>query len=393
MPGQYFNLKGVLILKNRFDVIISGYYGFGNMGDEAVLSVLTQKLCETEPSLRIAVIAGHIKKAEKCGNITYIPRHDIPGIVRAMKGAVLVSGGGSLLQNVTSCRSLLYYTSVLFAGKLLCRKVISYANGIGPVKSGGKALMKIALSLSDVMTVRDTDSYETAVTMGVSPDKIYVSADPVFLIDSASEEKARQILHRLGIGQRKFFAVSLRNFAAGNEATVCETVKFCRAQKRGGLIPLFVPMQESFDGEICRRAAKMCSGYVLCTTDAKILLSVLKKAEFSVGMRLHFLLLSAMAGIPCVALSYDRKIDSEMPYVGENHILPCSGVTAQSIQCTLKKAQKDTSAEILRERCLDMKVRAMHDIGMIAAYLCTGDESDSRKNSILKIGIKSAGND
>lgn len=383
-------------MKNKFDIVISGYYGFKNIGDDAVLRVLTEKLSELVPSVKIAVITGNCKESSVKNGVVYLPRRNIPLIIRSMRSAVLISGGGSLLQNVTSCRSLLYYTSVLLCGKLFCKKVISYANGIGPVKPMGKALMKLALSFSDTVTVRDPDSYETAISLGSSREKTSVSADPVFLAGCAPEAEAVKALRRCGVGEKRFFAVSLRTPVKGSTLPLGEIVKFCNIQRKKGLIPLFFPMQETYDGDICRRTAKMCYGYVLPAADAGVLLAVLKKAEFSVGMRLHFLLLSAMAALPCVSLSYDRKIDSEMPYVGENHVLPCSCVTAKSIICALEKAKKDTSAEMLRERCLNMRVRAMHDIGMIAAALY--GESATAKSasgicSVLKIGIKSAGND
>lgn len=365
----------------RYDAVISGYYGFGNMGDDAVLSVLTEKLRERNPEARIAVISKNKSDSEKKYGVSCIGRFDLWGIVRAMIGAkMLIMGGGSLLQNETSRRSLLYYTFIVKLGHFLCKNVFVYANGIGALKGkSGYRRARRALLSADRVSVRDPDSFGIARSLSKDAKRTVLSADPVFLMSLPSDGAARLKLEEAGLSGKRFFAVSLRVTRDEKELPFSEIVDFCKKYSRRGLLPLFLPMQDEYDGELCRRAAEECGGRVLFCDDARTVGAILGKAEFSVGMRLHFLLLSLMGGTPTVALSYDCKIDSSVPYAGGKHVIPAESATASSIEFQVKAAQKDTDAEKLRHRCLEMRSLALWDINYLCSVLYEKEELHGRE--------------
>lgn len=104
-------------------ILISGYYGFSNAGDEAMLTAIVTSLKQQDPQVELTVISGHPEVTAKLHPVKAVHRFDLPGIVRALWHAdLLLSGGGSLLQNVTSRLSLYYYLSIIGLAGLMGKR-------------------------------------------------------------------------------------------------------------------------------------------------------------------------------------------------------------------------------------------------------------------------------
>lgn len=154
-------------------IVISGYYGFKNAGDEAMLAAMIEVLSKLDNSLQITVISGDPQDT--------IDRHGVKAvywlnyfkIAKAIKDCDLViSGGGSLLQDVTSARSLYYYISIMVLGKILGKPVMLYAQGIGPITGkNARRVMKFMGNRIDLITVRDEGSLDELADMGINKTK------------------------------------------------------------------------------------------------------------------------------------------------------------------------------------------------------------------------------
>ena len=91
-------------------ILISGYYGFANAGDEAMLTAIIESLRQVEKNVELTVLSGNPEDTAAKHQVCSVYRFNPLGIIRAMKDSeLIISGGGSLLQDVTSKRSLLYY--------------------------------------------------------------------------------------------------------------------------------------------------------------------------------------------------------------------------------------------------------------------------------------------
>ena len=126
---------------------------------------------------------------------------------------LLISGGGSLIQDVTSSKSLYYYLAVIRLAKLRGAKVMLYANGIGPIKNEKNTnAVRKALKSADVATLREQSSYEELKRLGVSvPSK--VTADPVFSLQPSTAESTAAIIENAGIPNRnEYFIVAVRDW-------------------------------------------------------------------------------------------------------------------------------------------------------------------------------------
>lgn len=295
-------------------VLLSGYYGFGNIGDEAILASTVQSLRERDPSIEISVLSANpVETARTYDVLTYgrmSPREVLPGILAS---DLVVFGGGSLLQDDTSFRSLLYYLSIIFVSRALRRPVVVYANGVGPIRSwSGRILTRLALSMAKRVTVRDPESEKLLKRIGVRRP-VRVTADPAFLLSPCSPERRDQMLGAAEItGERPVVWLALRPRKAP-EQFYKSFVPAIGLLRNKGYEPCLLVMQDQD-----RELVPLLNGYLkeagqravpaVAGASPREALGLLEKASFCLGMRLHTLILSARAGVPFMGVEIDPKL-------------------------------------------------------------------------------------
>lgn len=299
------------------NVVISGYYGFANAGDEAMLAAIIKALHSKDQSLKITVISGNPEATQKLHKVSSIHRFSPLAIFSAMsKAQLLISGGGSLLQDVTSKRSLLYYLSILTMGKLLGKEVMLFAQGIGPIKSSFlRKLTKYVCSYVDIITVRDKDSLYELRRIGVPENKVYLTADAVMTLPQEPKDFGRKLLDEFYVPQgRMLIAIAVRKWRE-DDSYLLEIAKAADRliDDRNAHIVL-LPLQYPLDVEACRRVQQMMVNKVESTVlaadcDTEQFLSLIGNFNLLIGMRLHALIFAAVMDVPFVAVSYDPKID------------------------------------------------------------------------------------
>ncbi|MGE5405455.1 MAG: polysaccharide pyruvyl transferase CsaB, partial [Candidatus Saccharibacteria bacterium] len=198
-------------------VVLSGYYGFDNAGDEALLTAITSALRSYEESIDFTVLSGNPRRTEVLHGLRAVSRVNPLVLLRELKAAdLLISGGGSLLQDVTGPLSIPYYLGVTALAKLLGTPVVFYAQGVGPVnKSFSKYLIKLVANRMNLITLRDEDSAHLLESMGVNDPPVLVTADPVFSMNPDKDDIAEgaAYLNSLGLShQASIIGVSLRNW-------------------------------------------------------------------------------------------------------------------------------------------------------------------------------------
>ena len=169
------------VRRRRYQVVMSGYYGFGNAGDDAILESIHQSIRSASDEVAVTVLSNDPELTRKQYGLEAVPRFRALRVFRALwKGDVLLSGGGSLLQDATSTRSLVYYLSVIHCARLLHKPVMLYANGIGPVRDpANRRRVRRAVERAALVTLRDHASARELAEMGVERP-VQVTADPVF---------------------------------------------------------------------------------------------------------------------------------------------------------------------------------------------------------------------
>lgn len=296
-------------------VVISGYYGFANAGDEAILSAVIAAVRRSTPCADITVLSKTPAETAATYGCGAAARFSPRAVLRAIRGCdLLISGGGSLLQDTTSTRSLLYYVSVIRLAERLRKRVMLFANGIGPISRPlNRRLVGKTLNRADVITLRDGDSLAELQRMLVRAPVTDVTADPVFRLEPAPAEEAEAALTRLGLGQQPFLALSVRSWQgmdtfAPRLALVCD-----RLYEKYGLPLLFVSLQKDRDAAAAGNVmSRMHAPSFELGGEPKLLMAVIGRAELMLSMRLHSVIFAARMGVPVAGVIYDPKVESAL---------------------------------------------------------------------------------
>ena len=319
----------------RSDVLFCGYYGYGNIGDEASLECIVGAIFAECPSVRMTVLSANPDTFGKKLGIRAFSRMSPFTVLREISRTnVLVFGGGTLLQDKTSMRSLRYYAWILRAAARRGKKIYVYANGVGPlIKSGSRKAVRRALAGADYISVRENSSADALTAAGVSPDKIRISADPVFLMEKPDGAEIAAVREKVGISG-EYFAVSLRDFAGRGgdfDGRISRAVRDIAAEH--GLTPVFAVMQDGEDRELNTQICAMSGDGALTAPvlSAREMTALFAGARFTLGMRLHSVILSAAVGTGAVALSYDPKVDALCEYLGFDAPADARSFTAEQL--------------------------------------------------------------
>ena len=306
------------------DIIISGYHGFANSGDEALLFAILNTLKSKRPDLLVTVLSKTPEQTARVYGVKSIFRYNIFKIIKEMRGSkMLLFGGGSLLQDVTSCKSILYYLAVIFLAERCKMKTMLYANGIGPVKNKfNRFLSNRILNKVNIITLRDDKSDEELKSLNVTKPKVVITADPAFTIDKDFSLSGKYFTNRAGVpADARLCVVSIREWKKSSEHFGDELSKLLDYMvKTYGLYPLFVPLQYPQDLEISKCVIdKMEEKAYIISRELTVaeMFSVLSEAEIIIGMRLHSLIYATTLEIPAMALVYDPKISAFMESINQ----------------------------------------------------------------------------
>lgn len=323
------------------NLVISGYYGSKNAGDEAMLSAMLEVLRERDPQLNITVISSNPEYTSKRHRVQSIGWLDIVSIIKALcQAKLLISGGGSLLQNITSGRSLYYYMGILLLAKLCGCKVMLYAQGIGPIYGKiARWCMRLIGNRMDMITVRDQDSVTELEKLQINNPPIEVTADPVLAIKPVSLEQGRQILERNNVNMDKqIIAISVRKWLSYKRYKFVLAQVADELQRDLDVEIVFMPMQYPDDIKAAEEiVAQMKHPAHILRDDFTTaeLLSIVGNTKLMVGIRLHALIFASVMNIPMIGISYDPKIDRFLKTVNENTVGNIKSITTKKLKLAI----------------------------------------------------------
>jgi N-acetylglucosaminyldiphosphoundecaprenol N-acetyl-beta-D-mannosaminyltransferase len=313
----------------RKKVVISGYFGFDNLGDEAILEASLRRIAEIE-DVEPVVLSARPAKTTKLYDVAASNRANPVHLIRDIARChLLIQGGGGLLQDKTSFRSLLYYISILFLAYILGRRVFILAQGLGPFKRfTSEWLVKEFLSQAAGVTLRDKSSMAFLRVHMPLQTPIELVADPAFLIEPCGEERLKDILFEedLDENDKPLFGIAVKGSRRDKRAHV----GFARAIDiicRGyDMHPVFVPFHHPSDTKFAERIAAFMEEEPTILRKRWLpseFLALFSRFEFVLGMRLHSLIFAAKARVPFAGISYDPKIDE---FLGEFGFKPVARV-------------------------------------------------------------------
>ena len=357
-------------------IALSGYYGFDNAGDEALLSAITSTIKKIEPSASFVVLSGYPGKTARLHGLRAVNRINPWSVTRELHSSdLLISGGGSLFQDVTGPFSLPYYISIVTLALFLGKPVIFYAQGVGPInRRFSKFLMRLIANRVNIITLRDEDSLKVLQAIGVTHPPVKVTADPVFNLEprDSDYESMQELLQNHCPGTGKVIGVSVRKWAA-LEGYQPQLAQVLDELVQEGYQVVFVPMDYPADVEESMRIAS------LMTEPAALIdsyltshqhVALISHLHLMIGMRLHALIFAASQEVLFKGISYDPKIDSFLKQFGEK---PLSGNVAEmSRQVNVLLADKNMQEKI-RQKAREFRARA-EETAHLALSLCQSEK-------------------
>ena len=356
-------------------LLLSGYYGYGNAGDEAVLAGLVTGFRTTRPAgIELVALSGRPAETQAAHGIAAADRYQPAALLHEIGRADLVlSGGGSLLQDVTSAHGIFYYLGVVRMAQMLGRRTMFIAQGIGPLKlARSRRLVKSVANRLNAVTVRDPDSAALLRQIGVTRPPVEVTADPALLLAPPAPNSG-------GAEGAAPFGVALRPWP-GQDGIAAHVADAC-GSVLSGRRALLLPMQPGSDKPVAEQFGRawnqgMGTGNraTLCVPEKGLtpLLSNIASCDLMIGMRLHALILAAAAGIPSVALSYDPKVNAFMQSSGQGdavYALTPSDPDALAALLQRVWAERTVRAGALRAALPSLRAQAARNIDVALGLL------------------------
>lgn len=346
-------------------IVLSGYYGFDNIGDEAVLFSIVSLIKKEIPAANIVVLSNNPEKTKATYNVESINRWDLKQVAKVIKASdLLISGGGSLLQDVTSSKTIPYYLGIVKIAQFYKKKVVFYSQGIGPVNKGfSKTLIKMIVNKVDAIFVREPASKALLEEIGVK-QPVEVSIDPVIGINLG-----REVATRGTKVQKPSVGVYIRpwqNEAHDENLLQSMTPVLGKLVSEGYKVYL-IPMHYEQDREIAFKLKdKLIGGKLAAKEEVEVvdkMLSIEEVLDYTssfdmiIGMRLHSLIMAAAEKVPMVALSYDPKVTAFMKEINQvSYCLDSDKVTAESFSREVerllehKEKQKQELIEVFEQK-------------------------------------------
>jgi polysaccharide pyruvyl transferase CsaB len=347
-------------------VLVIGYYGFRNAGDELMLSALLRSIREMQPAARVTVMSGDEAETRARHDVATVPYPSADRgerwrtMLKAVGGSdVVLFGGGTFLQDYgfRGWRPISYYLKLVLAARLLGKEVGILGAGVGPLQSGmGRFISRLIVNLSHVTVVRDHASLELLRELGFPPGSVTLGADlvagnsftacrgrsagrkkvgvsffPFYGYVHADEAKQRRMTDQVA---KLLLALSAEN----------ELYYFCLQEDVDGADNLLADLLVEDYGIPCRK--------VLFSDGAEAFTDAISEMDCVIGMRYHFLLLALLAGVPEVcAVAYHPKVTSLMQEMDlAENVIDLELFTVDMVVTTLSKLKcNDSESAAIRE--------------------------------------------
>ena len=328
-----------------YNILISGYYGFNNIGDESILRTVIDNLREKLPATDITVLSQDPQQTSGKYGVKAARRMHLGDILRSVwRCALLLSGGGSLLQDATSRRSILYYLFILALAQAMGKKTFIYSQGIGPISGKrNRRLTAFVLKRASGIVVRDRKSRDLLLEIGVPDGLITVTADPVIRVKKPAPALGLEILRREGCPRQEGrLTVGWALKARKPDPAFYEEVRRCVRWLREeyGADSVLIPFFHKEDLSVCQAVADGLPDQVGCLRQKYLseeTLSIIGCMDVLVGIRLHSLIYAAVMGVPMIGVSYDPKVDSFLASIDRPTLCDVADFTLEGFQAAFRE--------------------------------------------------------
>ena len=350
-------------------LMLLGYFGFGNAGDEAILAAEVAALRSAlGPSTEFVVVSGDPAASLSVHGLPAVTRTDIGALIRTLRSCDgLVAGGGSLLQDVTSARPIAFYGGLMLLARAMRKPVFVYAQGLGPMtRPFNRRLAGLALRSASYASVRDADSASLAARLGVRD--IEIVPDPVIGMADVSRDPTP----RSPVRAPARLAVSLRPWPGTDGPTGwLPGVRAALSELARDVEVVLVPFHGGQDVELAHSLAADLGGLAVVEPDGgyRAAVDAVAEADAVLGMRLHALVTAAAARRPFVALSYDPKVSAFAHQVGQPVAADLPGPVDRDVVVACARKALDGADDAYVARIAALRAEAQRPAHAVARLL------------------------
>lgn len=325
-----------------------GYYGFGNLGDEAVLAGIRRSLQIEGVDTEFLVLSNDPTDTERLhAGVRAVNRWKWRETASALKGTDLfILGGGSLLQDATSVQSVVWYTLMALMARRRARRVLWWGQGIGPLNAPlSRRLVGMIANQANALSVRDDDSARLLKDVGVRGSILSV-ADPAFALEPSPfpvSSNYKKDVSPSDANSPVFVALRAWKTDDFGKAVATEqdfTALLSRATGNAPVqaLPMHLPADKDYVRGLPGGAAVSVEDWRAAGEGPEQVLARVTRARLMVAMRLHALIFAARCGVPFVAVSYDPKVDALAKAAGqEDALVSLEGLTAPRLVEALER--------------------------------------------------------
>ena len=313
--GLYSSLCG---RKTYCRNLILGYHGFDNLGDDLLLEKMIKGIHKIDPEGGVTVISQNAKATADAFMVGAVSRKNLFAMLKALFTAdVLYVGGGTVLQKETSRRSFYYYAFWISLAKLMGKRVVYYANGLGEFSKREEKTMARLFKGKCVVTLRDKASYALAKRLCDEMPKrkrpyLALTQDPALTLQPLSSLEANCLFsaHRLRTDLAYFvLALSGKDRNKNRESSLKKAILLACEK---GFSPILLLLQPRVDAPLAKALSEFILAKIgykipIVTLPARGALSLVASARFLIASRFHALLFAAMTETPFLCLSNSEK--------------------------------------------------------------------------------------
>jgi polysaccharide pyruvyl transferase CsaB len=310
-------------------LLLAGYFGCGNLGDDAILMGLTNALQSDD--VELTLLSGSPEATFRNYGIPSVGRKDLRRVEEAIARCdVLVFPGGSVFQDSTSVRSPAYYGQLVQRAKKQRKRVVFLAQGVGPLKSFlGKRIAAGAFNAADAIVVRDPGSASSLRELGVrvSPR---IGADLAFLMPRSRGEPAEDFR----VGGMKAVGIAPRPLGTKTKAIEKLFAGLARKLFSANFIPVLIAMDRIEDAPVIHAINKIQGGKIPNVLGLEIPLHIqqrMSRMDSVIAMRLHAGILAANVDVPPFMVSYDPKVTAFAKVLELHSAPPVEGLTPERL--------------------------------------------------------------
>ncbi|MBE6914535.1 MAG: polysaccharide pyruvyl transferase CsaB [Ruminococcaceae bacterium] len=340
----------------RCGVLICGAYGMKNAGDEAILEAIVSEMRSIDADMPVTVLSRRAGETAVAHGVNAIYTFDLPRILRTLRRSELyINGGGSLLQDVTSSRSLWYYLFTLRAAKRCGCKVMMYGCGVGPVRGrlNRRLAGKIVETCVDAVTLREENSLEELRSFGVKTPEMTVASDPALFLSPAPDGAVDALLRSLNMDPNgSYICFCLRRWAGIRDKLDLFAAAANYAWNVHGLHPVLLsvnPAQDDRVAEALRERITVPCTLVCRPMETPEMIGFIGRMRAVLAMRLHVLIFAASRAVPLAAVSYDPKVSAFLDYLDQTNYTEYGDLTNREQLFAMVDAAAEADRDALRD--------------------------------------------